>query len=167
MSSKIKFTLALAAALAVMGGIGVATGAIPSSDGTITACEAKIANVRYLRPIDTQAGESCKPSEKRIAWNQKGPKGDPGPAGPKGSGLGKIREQVNSEAIAPGQGQANATCHAGEHVIGGGFQLGLTGDEDIRVVSSIADTAANGWVVEAFNNTSGSQEVLVQALCAS
>jgi hypothetical protein len=167
--------LALAAVLALSAGVGVATGAIPStSDGTISACQAKIGGVRYLRPIDKQASESCKASEKAVNWNQKGPKGDPGPqglkgaTGPAGSGQGKVRFVLASETIAAGHfGQVDAKCAAGEHVSGGGFALGLLGDEDLRVATSNADPDANKWVVEAENNTNQAQDVIAQAVCAS
>src|SRR5436190_15775670 len=86
------------------------------------ACQAKIGSIRYLRPIDKQAGESCKASETAANWNQKGPKGDPGPqglkgatgpAGPAGSGPGTLRFVLASGA---GQsGQVDARCAAGEH----------------------------------------------------
>ena len=76
--SRVKLVLALALAGLVIG--SVAYGAIPSSDGTINACHAKVAGVRYLRLIDTQAGETCKSSEQKLSWNQQGPKGEPGPS---------------------------------------------------------------------------------------
>lgn len=103
----------LAVALAAFGltVAGVAYAAIPSGDGTISGCHAKVAGVRYLRLIDTQAGETCKSSEQLLRWNQTGPKGDPGPAGPKGdkgdpgpSGVGAVapRELITTFTVNPG-----------------------------------------------------------------
>src|SRR3954463_249602 len=112
MTSKIRLILALAGVLAVTASIGVATGAIPStSDGTINTCIATFSGTKYLRPIDKQAGESCKTGEKPLTWNQKGLKGDPGlqgpkgatgPAGPKGSGVGTIVQNSLAANVAPG-----------------------------------------------------------------
>lgn len=75
-------TITVTAVLA-LAGIGYA--AIPGSDGVITTCY----NTTFgqLRVIDTEAGQACTKSEKQLAINQRGPKGDtgaPGPAGPAG-----------------------------------------------------------------------------------
>jgi hypothetical protein len=35
-----------------------------------------------LRVIDPAQGTTCEHGETALDWNQKGPKGDPGPAGP-------------------------------------------------------------------------------------
>lgn len=79
---------ALAAAV-VAGGVAWAT---PGSTETIHGCYQK--NSGSLRVL--AAGESCRPSELALSWNQvgqqgekgdagaQGPKGDPGPAGPAG-----------------------------------------------------------------------------------
>jgi hypothetical protein len=81
----------------VLGG-SYALGAVRGGDATyvvgggglITGCYGK--QNGDLRLIDTQAGASCKTSERRIVWNQQGPKGakgapgSAGAAGPPGSG---------------------------------------------------------------------------------
>jgi hypothetical protein len=75
-------TLALALAVAA----GAAFGAVPGSNGVISACYGKQLGV--LRVIDAAAGKTCTPYETSISWNQQGPKGDagaPGPAGPGGA----------------------------------------------------------------------------------
>jgi hypothetical protein len=176
LTSKIKLTLALAGVLAITASIGVATGVIPStSDGTISACQAKIGGFRYLRPIDKQAGESCKPSEKAINWNQKGPvgpvgaRGATGPAGPKGpagragSGLGEIVQQVNSFPIASGKlGQVSSVCKDGKHVLTAGFFA----DDGVPVLSSTAGPSSDSWTVVAINHTAVSKTLTIQLLCA-
>src|SRR4051794_11799470 len=69
--------------LAVSAGIGVATGAIPSSDGVISSCAATTGGA--LRVIDTAQGQTCKTTEKALNFNQKGPAGPAGPAGARGA----------------------------------------------------------------------------------
>src|SRR5437764_13029221 len=79
-------------ALAVGGGIfGIATAVqadIPDS-GVIHACYQK--QNGQLRVIDADQGQSCRPSEVALSWNQTGPTGatgatgPPGPTGPRGA----------------------------------------------------------------------------------
>jgi hypothetical protein len=73
---------AAAVAIAASGTVAVATGAIPGGDGKINGCYGK--SNGQLRVIDPSKRESCKPGEVPIAWNVKGPKGDPGPKGDTG-----------------------------------------------------------------------------------
>lgn len=70
-----------ATALAAVGVVSVATGAIPGSDGTIDACYDGSGN---LRVIDKAAGQVCNSKSKPLSWNQQGDTGDTGPQGPKG-----------------------------------------------------------------------------------
>jgi hypothetical protein len=60
--------------LVVLGGGGVAFGAIPGADGVIKGC---YDNSGSLKVIDSAA--TCNASSTAISWNQKGPKGDAGP----------------------------------------------------------------------------------------
>ena len=70
--------LGAAALLAVA---AVAGAAIPDSDdGEIHGCFQK--NQGQLRVIDAQAGQSCRPSEESLVWNQEGVQGETGPRGP-------------------------------------------------------------------------------------
>jgi type VI secretion system secreted protein Hcp len=72
--------------LVVVGGVAVATGAIPAGDGTVRACYATNANLTRtkgdVRVVDE--GDSCKANEKELSWNQRGQAGEPGPPGPPG-----------------------------------------------------------------------------------
>src|SRR5215218_7209595 len=74
--------LALAAVVAVVVGTGVATGAIPGADGTITACSKVKGGA--VRVIDAESGGTCASDELRLSWNQKGPVGPAGPQGEPG-----------------------------------------------------------------------------------
>jgi len=70
-----------ATVLAAVGGVSVATGAIPGTGGTIDACYDGSGN---LKVIDKAAGQACSTKTKPLSWNQQGVKGDTGPQGPKG-----------------------------------------------------------------------------------
>ena len=70
--------VALAALVLAMGGFAVA--AIPSRDGTITACYKKKNGA--ARIIDGK--KRCKRGERRLRWNQQGREGPAGPQGAQG-----------------------------------------------------------------------------------
>jgi hypothetical protein len=76
-----KIAVAVCAALAVVGGVSVATGAIPSGDGTIQACYGSNGEVRV---IDKEAGTACNKGWRPLDWNQQGVQGEVGPQGPQG-----------------------------------------------------------------------------------
>jgi len=73
--------MALAVVLVAATGT-VAGAAVPGPKGVIYACRHK--NSGAVRVIDTQAGQRCRPSEKSLTWNQRGPQGPIGPRGPQG-----------------------------------------------------------------------------------
>ncbi len=77
---KLRKTIALAAVLAGVGA-GAGYAAIPSSDGTLSACKKADGSIKL---IDPEAGQKCSGSTQLIEWNQKGPAGPVGPAGPSG-----------------------------------------------------------------------------------
>lgn len=69
--------LVIAVALAVVGaGVGVA--AIPSANGTISACRD---NKGALKVIDVEAGQGCGSNQQLLTWSQQGPAGATGPRG--------------------------------------------------------------------------------------
>lgn len=66
-------------AVIVIGGVAVA--AIPNSDGVIHACYTKTgSSLRVYDPTNTK----CSSNEVALSWNQKGPAGPTGAAGPAG-----------------------------------------------------------------------------------
>lgn len=68
------------AGLVVAATAAVATAAIPGSDGTLQGCSMTSGSVKgLLRVVDSSA--ECKSTETPVSWSQRGPKGDPGPAG--------------------------------------------------------------------------------------
>ena len=96
-------------AVALLGVIAAtfATAAIPDDDGTIHACRTlKSGKLRVVADPD-----SCKPKERKLSWNIRGPKGDPGPPGVTGA-QGPAGEQgatgEQGAAGAPVQGSRRA-----------------------------------------------------------
>src|SRR4051794_3345002 len=80
-ATKTVVLLAVVAAIAV--GTGVAIGAIPGGDGTITGCyKVKGGAVRVL---DAESGATCTTDEVKLSWSQKGPAGPAGPVGAAGA----------------------------------------------------------------------------------
>ena len=79
--------LALAGVLALVGA-GVAYGALPDSSGVIHGCVSTSSH--YLRVISST--KKCATGEVALNWNQQGPQGDPGAAGPQG-GRGPTGQQ--------------------------------------------------------------------------
>lgn len=84
-----KFTrranIAVIAGLGVLATVGVGYAAIPSADGVIRSCYNAGSNPSgQLRVIDLENGGKCSKNEQPLAFNQKGPQGDPGPPGAKG-----------------------------------------------------------------------------------
>lgn len=73
--------MVVVAGAAALTAVGVA--AIPSSDGTITACYVTASGV--LRVIDTDKGDVCFRGEATLTWSQTGPQGPTGLTGPQGT----------------------------------------------------------------------------------
>jgi len=63
-------------------GAGVTYAAIPDSSGVIHGCYTNRGGI--LSVIDPSTGQTCSSLQTPIAWNQQGPKGDPGVQGPPG-----------------------------------------------------------------------------------
>lgn len=79
---RISIAVGVVGALAAVGGISVATGAIPSSsDGVIHACYGSNGEVRLL---DKEAGKTCSKGWTPLSWNQRGVQGQMGPQGEQG-----------------------------------------------------------------------------------
>lgn len=73
-------TIVLVAATALAAtAVGVGYAAIPSANGTITACRDTKGS---LKVIDAEAGQTCNANQQSLTWNQQGPAGPEGPQGP-------------------------------------------------------------------------------------
>jgi hypothetical protein len=79
MRGKLLILFAALAAAAAVGSVGYA--AIPSADGTISACRD---GQGRLKVIDAEAGATCSSGQQAMKWNQQGPQGPVGPQGPRG-----------------------------------------------------------------------------------
>lgn len=87
----------VALVVAATGGAAVAIG----QDGAIQGCVTRSGDLTLI----TDGNPACDALEVPIAWNQQGPKGDPGPAGADGSILPPAALQiVDSVAQPPGKG---------------------------------------------------------------
>jgi len=109
---KLHILLGVVGVIAVAAGVGYA--AVPSSNGTISACKD---NRGTLKVIDVEGGQSCNANQQLLSWNQQGP---PGPAATSG------REIVGGESLqSNGATLKNATayCPSGKVPLGGGAAL--------------------------------------------
>lgn len=103
----------LVAGVVVGSGLGgVAYAAIPSSDGTITACYSQPGTP--LTVVDVDAGETCGRNQQTLTWNRQGV---PGPQGPQGEQGLQGGQGLQGEQGAPGErgpeGPAGAQGEAG------------------------------------------------------
>jgi hypothetical protein len=166
-AARFPLILGVAAVLALTAGIGVATGTIPTSNGTINACQAKINGFRYVRLLDN--GESCHGAEKALSWNQKGPKGDTGPRGPAGSGgsgLGKLTPRSGGAIIPVGVGRVVANCNPGEQALSPGYNI-LGKTESVVVMSLLRDDTGVGYSADVQNRSDSPKGVTLTVLCTS
>jgi hypothetical protein len=153
----VRFALAVAVVSAVGLLVGVATGAIPGSEGKISACYGKLGGV--VRVIDLERGEKCSTVlEKPLTWNVAGPpgrdgsQGPPGPqgergvpgadAGPPMAFRSPLGYSVN---ILPGSGDdmdlTSLTLPPGDYLIWGRAILGV-GQDDAVVNCRLAPVSA-------------------------
>jgi hypothetical protein len=116
--------IVVGAALALGIGGGLAVAAIPSSDGTITACMVKPGGT--IRLINAEAGEACKKGEQLLTWNQQGQPGTNGTNGTNGANGVSGYEIVSDQAertISSNTTKAlieSVACPAGKKIVGGG-----------------------------------------------
>ena len=140
---------------------GVAYGAIPSSNGTITAC---VDSKGALKVIDAEAGATCGAGKQSLTWNQQGPAGGV-------SGWEKV------VVAAPGNSDDRkslvASCPAGKVVVGGGGWTAPTFVDDpldgVALQISAPNGNGNAWVVTAREIVPTSQNWILwtYALCAT
>jgi hypothetical protein len=157
--------LVAAAAIGVVGIAGVAYGAVPSSDGSITAC---VDSKGAVKVIDAEAGEVCSPSRKTLTWNQEGP------AGPAGlADLETVYEE--SDLNSNGDKTVFAMCPTGKQALGGGGGVygEFIGEGQVIVdgVGLVQDHPFNeyGWAARAteFVPTDTTWQLVVWVRCAA
>ena len=138
--------VALCALVTAAGGVAVA--AIPHSvTGLITGCYGPAS---ALRPIDAQAGQTCKNGEKTLTWNQQGKQG---PAGVIGSVVVRRTDiSLPAGAVVNSAGaptSAFATCAAGERLIGGSASVTNANNpptQELMISRPAVDNVDNGTV---------------------
>lgn len=91
-----RHAVAFGALFVALGGGAIA--AIPDSGGVIHACYKSNGD---LRVVDSSSGKTCKANETALDWNQRGPKGEPGPQAPPGSG-GVVARARSTAAVTAG-----------------------------------------------------------------
>lgn len=170
--SPLRLAVALAGVLALSAGIGVASGAIPSSSGRIYGCFGKAGG--NLRVIDKAKHQQCNNGEQALAFNQQGQKGDrgvPGPQGPKGD-TGRLNLAIDTAAVnvAPGaSADASVPCPANQQATGGGFAA--TGVRNTASQPSFRDANGAqvpvGWSASFQNDSGQTVTALVEVICAS
>jgi hypothetical protein len=156
-AARLHLVLAVAAGMAFSAGIGVASGAIPSSDGKINACQAKVGGFRYLRLLDS--GESCHGGEKPLSWNQKGPAG--------GGGFSHIVERGSFTNVPPGVGSAFARCDPGQIAISAGYDVLNESATVIPQGLTPTSVASTEWGLKVINNSGTTAGIAMKVLCAS
>ena len=150
---------------ALVGGV-VAIGALPDSKGKINACYVKHGerkgDVRLL------VSGTCRSDEKKVSWNQRGPRGE--------SGATKVvkrggREFCHSGAVCTGA-TLRAYCLEGERATGGGVAPAdgdkLLGDYPIAYGLDIDPSTPTAW--EAFVQDGGAHDGVsadIWVVCAS
>lgn len=134
-TSKLLAAVMVAAALLVVGSAAWAT--IPDASGVIHAC---LKN-GVPRIVDTEAGQSCKPTEQPLDWNQ---------AGQPGSVSGYQLRTSDPVVLGPGaSGEASVSCPDGTRALGGGY----IADADVDVTSVIPAGAGTVWSAAGFNRS--------------
>src|SRR5215208_2840485 len=116
--------------LAVFAGVaavaaGVSYAAIPSADGTISAC---VDSHGAVKLIDAENGVTCASGKKLVTWNQQGPQGLPGQPGPQGlpgqqgaPGIsGYVVVTSSNPEFAKIDDRVVLSCPAGKKPLGGG-----------------------------------------------
>src|SRR5262245_3050807 len=88
----------------------VSYGAIPSSNGVISACKTKDGSIKL---IDKEAGQSCPGTQQLVEWNKQGP-----------AGLGGVEwGEDNTQPTSDNVQSVEAKCPPGKKVVGGGADI--------------------------------------------
>ena len=133
------------AAATVVGGAGLAFGAIPSADQEITGCYVK--KTGALRVIDA-ASSSCARTEETLVWNQRGPQGQTGPQGGKGEpGISEAFVDAPDTSYGMGAVGQNLTIKAARVVLPAGAYVADGKGYVINAGTALPEQDARGTVV--------------------
>ena len=123
----------LGALVLMLGGTWIAQAAIPSADGTITACYTKPSSALRVINADTA---SCKRGETALTWNQEGAPGV--------SGYEVVTKNDSTIATSPTDIITDSVaCPLGKVAVGGGGNGTVVVDQgDALLVVGAADVSA-------------------------
>jgi hypothetical protein len=111
-----RWALAIVSVSVVLASATLAVAAIPSADGTITAC--RNAKSGALRVIDADAGQACSKDERQLSWNQTGPQGPPGTVSPiTATQTFHYVPEPNPTTLF----SETVSCPSGKHAVNGGI----------------------------------------------
>lgn len=162
--------VAILALVVALGGVAYAT--IPDGNGVIHGCYDRSGS---LKLIDTGAGQSCPKGYTALSWNQSGPQG---PAGANGVTHVVVRASAAIILLANTGFDVTANCNPGEIATGGGeHSLGQGNPGLVSIFRSqptlngapdlASGATANGWRVDAVNNSPYDTELQAYVMCAS
>lgn len=168
-SKLVKVVIALAA-LSLLASAAYA--AIPSANGTISACKD---SKGALKVIDADAGQTCNANQQLLTWGQQGPQGLPGPQGPAGQD-GVSGRQI-AYAVTGSDSEAHksqvAACPSGKMPVGGGAVVGTQSGPSWITPEGVALTASyatgNLWAAAAHEIVPTDQhwQLVVYAICVT
>ena len=141
-----------AAALAAIGGVSVAVGAIPNSDGNIYAC---VNDGNGTVRVQQDPAQPCKRNWSPLNWQQTAPTPRAYVAFERSRVAGTVAGEDNNV------GFLEVACDEGDIATGGGYSAG----DGISFTRSASTTGARGWMVTARNTNEFSREVSVLVNC--
>ena len=154
--------LFLAAAAALVVGVGVSYASVPDSSGLIHACYqlhsgGVPADLGRLRIIDPSRGQHCLSDEAALTWNNKGMRGASGPAGPRGaSGPSGPRGASGPQGASGPSGPQGASGPSGpQGASGPSGPQGASGVNSPLVFGPYTNPSDADSGICADNNTSG------------
>lgn len=187
-------TIVAVAAMTLGGTVGLSVSAWADDGGTvISGCYHNHTGVLRIRGN----GEQCRDQETAVEWNQQGPEGLPGPAGPagprgptgpagppgpqgaqgsagpQGPPGGLAGRTVVSSAFTVPQSTieftyvATALCPAGTVVLGGGYEIGQAGVNEVRESRPYTGPGVEGWAVGIGPDEDLDVDGVVHAICAN
>jgi hypothetical protein len=154
-------------AMAALAATSSVYAAIPSANGTISACKDQKGS---LKVIDAETGQVCNGSQQLLTWNQQGPAGQPGQDGVSGYETVDTVSATNSN----GDKYVSVFCPSGKKALGGGAGVyGPLVAGGQLIVDGVAIVQSNpfnddGWGARAaeFVPTEDTWYLSVWAICA-
>jgi hypothetical protein len=142
---------------------GVAYGAIPSSNGVISACKAKDGAIKL---IDKEAGQNCPGSQQLVEWNKQGPAGQAGLSGYEWAAN-------NTQSTSDDVKSIEAKCPTGKKVAGGGGSVigdfvGTPAPPEVAIFYT-GPSGTSSWEVKAHEvvPTNADWLLIVTAICVN